>query len=151
MFFLDKKYYLIISKSESRFCFLRFQHFQRFSVSAFSAFLRFWLEVFGDFQMNCNTTSFYNGIDPSTTPIETIAERISNHNRISYDYCWDAIKVLDEDPTNAENVILIYSQRSAPKNTSGLSTGWNREHVWPKSYGVGYTGPDFSDLHHLPV
>ena len=99
--------------------------------------------------MNCNTTSFYDGIDPSTTPIETIAERISNHNRISYDDCWDAIKVLDEDPTNAENVILIYSQRSAPKNTSGLSTGWNREHVWPKSYGVGYTGPDFSDLHHL--
>ncbi len=21
--------------------------------------------------------------------------------------------------------------------------------MWPKSYGVGYSGPDFSDLHHL--
>jgi endonuclease I len=31
----------------------------------------------------------------------------------------------------------------------GDTKGWNREHLWPKSYGVGYTGPDFSDLHHL--
>ncbi|GMH77593.1 hypothetical protein TrRE_jg2057, partial [Triparma retinervis] len=31
----------------------------------------------------------------------------------------------------------------------GDSDGWNREHVWPKSYGVGYTGADTSDLHSL--
>ena len=98
---------------------------------------------------SCNITTYYAGINATSTPIETIAELISNHNVISYDGCWDAIKELDEDPINADNVILIYSRRSEPKNTSGVSTGWNREHVWPKSYGVGYSGPDFSDLHHL--
>jgi endonuclease I len=42
--------------------------------------------------------------------------------------------------------MLIYKQTPDLISNSGLSTGWNREHVWPKSYGVGYTGPDTSDL-----
>ena len=29
----------------------------------------------------------------------------------------------------------------------GETHSWNREHVWPKSRGVGYDGPDFTDLH----
>lgn len=31
----------------------------------------------------------------------------------------------------------------------GDTDGWNREHLWPKSYGVGYSGSDFTDVHHL--
>jgi len=31
----------------------------------------------------------------------------------------------------------------------GISGGWNREHSWPKSYGIDYSGPDYSDLHAL--
>ena len=31
----------------------------------------------------------------------------------------------------------------------GLSTTWNREHVWPRSYGLGNSGNDYSDLHNL--
>jgi len=98
---------------------------------------------------SCNTTQYYLGIDPESTPISTIADKISNHNVLSYSDCWDAIKNLDEDPQDSSNVILIYSQRSEPKSTSGVSTGWNREHVWAKSYGVGSSGPDYSDLYHL--
>jgi len=98
----------------------------------------------------CDVSTYYANIDPITTPIETIAELISNHNVISYTPgCWEAIKEIDEDPDNVNNVVLIYSRRSEPKSTSGLSTGWNREHVWPRSYGVGDNGPDYSDLHHL--
>ena len=63
--------------------------------------------------------------------------------------CWDALQILDADPSNASNVILIYAQASVPGNDYGTSSTWNREHVWPKSLGVGYTGADFSDLHSL--
>ena len=46
----------------------------------------------------------------------------------------DALKVLDEDPANTNNVILIYSGWSMPKTDYGVN-GWNREHLWPNSYG----------------
>ena len=61
----------------------------------------------------------------------------------------DALKVLDEDPANTNDVILIYARRSEPKSTFGLTTGWNREHLWANSYGIDSTGPAYSDLHHL--
>ena len=32
---------------------------------------------------------------------------------------------------------------------SGMTSAWNREHLFPKSYGVGYDGADTSDLHAL--
>lgn len=61
----------------------------------------------------------------------------------------DALKVLDEDPMNSNNVILIYAQRSEPKSTFSLATGWNREHLWPNSYGLDSIPPSFSDLRNL--
>ncbi|KAH8085613.1 endonuclease I [Aureococcus anophagefferens] len=62
---------------------------------------------------------------------------------------WDALYVLDADPSNADNVVGIYTRRSVAASLSGATDGWNREHLWPKSHGVGYSGADFSDLHHL--
>ncbi|MFM1770570.1 MAG: hypothetical protein RJA22_3099 [Verrucomicrobiota bacterium] len=61
----------------------------------------------------------------------------------------DALAVLDEDPANATNVWLVYAQRSEPKSSFGLSTGWNREHLWCNSYGLDDIHPAFSDLHNL--
>ena len=61
---------------------------------------------------------------------------------------WDAVEVLDESSSNASEVMLVYSRKTSPKGRHSTS-GWNREHVWPKSYGVGYTGADTSDLHSL--
>jgi endonuclease I len=61
----------------------------------------------------------------------------------------DAPKVLDEDPTNRNNVILIYAQRSEPKSTFGQATGWNREHLWPNSFGLDDVEPAYSDLRNL--
>ena len=75
---------------------------------------------------------------------------ISPHNVVSYDDCWDALRDLDRSPMDGSRVRLIYSDHThAGIAQQGISTGWNREHAWPKSYGVGYSGPDFSDLHHL--
>jgi endonuclease I len=68
----------------------------------------------------------------------------------------DALQSTDEDPGDPNNVILIYSRRSEPKsnfeenpNLPGGANPWNREHIWPQSFGVADSGPDFTDLHHL--
>ncbi|MFC7760422.1 endonuclease I family protein [Catellatospora bangladeshensis] len=71
--------------------------------------------------------------------------------KITYDQVWEALKVTDQDPNNAGNVILIYSGRSQSKSTNGGGVNdWNREHVWPQSHGSfgTATGPG-TDLHHL--
>jgi endonuclease I len=78
---------------------------------------------------------------------------IDNHNSISYGSVWDAQKDLYEDPSNADNIILFYSQDSIDKsnqdNGSSPGTYFNREHLWPRSYGIGTSGSDNTDLHHL--
>ncbi|MEM7262266.1 MAG: endonuclease, partial [Planctomycetota bacterium] len=67
------------------------------------------------------------------------------YNAVSFDVR-DAIEILDEDPTNPANVILIYSGFSVPKSTW---PDWNREHVWPVSLGPYDGSIAHSDLHHL--
>ena len=94
---------------------------------------------------DCDLETYYDGIDATSTPIETFKELISDHYVIWYSNTWDALKSIDEDDDDSNNVKLIYSRRSESKSSSS----WNREHVWPRSYGVGNTGPDYSDLHHL--
>src|SRR5688572_20503908 len=61
----------------------------------------------------------------------------------------DALRVLDEDPANTNNVLLLYARRSEPKSNFGGTTGWNREHLWPNSYGLDDRHPAYSDLHNL--
>ncbi|MET7422628.1 endonuclease [Dactylosporangium sp. NPDC005555] len=70
---------------------------------------------------------------------------------ISYDEVWNALKDTDQDPNNANNVVLLYSGRSQSKTTNGGGANdWNREHVWAKSHGDfgTATGPG-TDVHHL--
>jgi len=52
--------------------------------------------------------------------------------------------VVDQDPDNPNNILLLYSGDSVPASSSS----WNREHTWPRSYGAD-DGPAFSDAHHL--
>nr|TKW39084.1 hypothetical protein SEVIR_1G155800v2 [Setaria viridis] len=65
---------------------------------------------------------------------------------------WEALKILDaadaEHPEASSEVIEIYSQRAAPKILAGKPDGWNREHLWPRSYGLTY-GPSLTDLHNI--
>jgi endonuclease I len=76
---------------------------------------------------------------------------ISTNTKITYDQVWDALKATDQDPNNANNVILFYTGVSQAKSSNGGGVGdWNREHVWAKSHG-GFgtaTGPG-TDLQHL--
>jgi endonuclease I len=78
---------------------------------------------------------------------------IRGHTVISYSGSGfdtsDALRVLDEDPANTNNVLLLYARRSEPKSNFGGTTGWNREHLWPNSYGLDDRHPAYSDLHNL--
>lgn len=76
---------------------------------------------------------------------------ISDQTQISYDGVWDALEQTDQDPNNADNVILLYSGVSRAKSQhGGEQDDWNREHVWAKSHGDfgTATGPG-TDVHHL--
>ncbi len=70
---------------------------------------------------------------------------------LSYSQVWDALKTTDEDPNNSNNVILLYTGWSYPKNINGGDAAdWNREHTWAKSMGnFGTSNGPGTDIHHL--
>ncbi|MCY1144275.1 endonuclease [Actinoplanes sp. Pm04-4] len=83
------------------------------------------------------------------TALHTIISR--GVTTLSYDAVWNALKATDQDPANANNVILLYSGTSRAKSLNGGNSGnWNREHVWAKSHGdFGTAAGPGTDLHHL--
>jgi endonuclease I len=88
---------------------------------------------------------------------QALEDIIDGHTRISYDDLRQALPVVHEDPDNASNIILFYSQASILKsyrdgNGTQANDSWNREHMWPRSYlGQGNSSghPAFSDMYHL--
>lgn len=91
----------------------------------------------------------------SGTTLKTQLEGIiDGHTTLSYTPgIWSAHKDLYEDPNNSNHLILFYSQVSFAKSAqdpgSGSEQYWNREHLWPRSYGVGTSGSDNTDLFSL--
>lgn len=79
---------------------------------------------------------------------EAINQIIRGHKIIRYSSTDEAMKTIDADPINKNNVILIYSKRS-DSSSNCCSSGWNREHLWPNSYGIDSKGPAYSDIHAL--
>ncbi len=83
---------------------------------------------------------------------------INDHTRYPYTSSstdvWDILMDTDEDTTNPNNVILIYTGRSQAKSLNA-SIGndpdyWNREHVWAKSHGFpNESDTAYTDVHHL--
>eukprot|EP00270_Netrium_digitus_P008607 TRINITY_DN2585_c0_g1_i5.p1 TRINITY_DN2585_c0_g1~~TRINITY_DN2585_c0_g1_i5.p1 ORF type:complete len:583 (-),score=127.13 TRINITY_DN2585_c0_g1_i5:107-1855(-) len=78
---------------------------------------------------------------------------INNHNVYTYAQVWDALKILDAadevTPEQSSDIIEIYAQQRAPKELAAKPEGWNREHLWPRSFGLVQGQPEFSDLHNL--
>ncbi len=99
-----------------------------------------------------DNTYYASAIGKTGSGLRTALHNIIKvQTKISYAQVWDALKVTDQDPNNANNVILVYSGRSQSKSTNGGGVDdWNREHVWPQSHGNfgTSTGPG-TDLHHL--
>lgn len=129
---------------------------------------------FGTFHVNCiyntdPTTDTNPGDETDDTPdfggyYSTIKDlsgeslkkelnKILNTNTVRYTYteCWDALKYTDQSPESPENVRLIYTGWSIPKDHVNVVDGWNREHVWCQSrggFGTDEIGAG-TDLHHL--
>ncbi|MGP1500334.1 MAG: endonuclease [Bergeyella cardium] len=112
---------------------------------------------------------YYNNIDfskPKDIVKQQLATTITNGYRgRSYNDVWNILKRADEDPENAQNVLLIYghsnsanngsqTDRSRKKNFNGGGAGqWNREHVVAKALanpklttGDGEAGTDAHNL-----
>ncbi|MCH1926069.1 ExeM/NucH family extracellular endonuclease [Shewanella sp. C32] len=113
---------------------------------------------------NFNDASYYsaaltaasNGSDAATLKA-AINSAISHGQRVlSYSQVWTALTHTDEDPENANNVILLYSGRSMSKQLNGSGSqssnpdNWNREHVWAKSHGFSdQSNEAYTDINHL--
>ena len=64
----------------------------------------------------------------------------------SYDDCKEYASKTDCENENGK-VLLLYT--SVTSTQSAANSGWNREHVWPKSLGGYNTSGAGSDLHHI--
>ncbi|MEV5973176.1 endonuclease [Streptomyces sp. NPDC051921] len=99
-----------------------------------------------------DSTYYKNAVGKTGTSLKSSLHTIiSSQSKISYDAVWNALKVTDQDPNNAGNVLLLYSGVSRSKSLNGGDVGdWNREHVWAQSHGnFGTSAGPGTDLHHL--
>jgi endonuclease I len=66
----------------------------------------------------------------------------------SYDDARYGLQIVDSSPNDTSKVVLAYNGQVV---TGAWDQGdtWNREHRWPKSIGLGTSGADYSDMHHL--
>lgn len=82
-------------------------------------------------------------------PLKSALNTIISTGQIvrSYDSARQSLQLLDLDPANAANVILVYTGVSVPKPWDGGVT-WNREHLWPQSLFPA-TSSMVSDLFNL--
>lgn len=133
-------------------------------VKKYFLFIQLFVVAFGFSQQ-----SYYNSINFTNNGQvlkNQLAQLITNThvNELSYSPgVWNALKIVDLDPSNPNNVLLIYgwengtdsnitNDRSRNKELNGGNVGdWNREHIYAQSLGtpaLGSTGPG-SDAHML--
>ena len=72
-------------------------------------------------------------------------EIIDDHAAQPYSAARSGVCLLDQDPDDPDNVILIYSRMSVPASSW---PDFNREHLWPQSLGAS-RHPAKSDMHHI--
>lgn len=124
-------------------------------------------------QAGAPAAPYYNGFNFNQTGTalkNALATKITTtHTKVlNYQQAEDAIKIIDLDPADASNVLLLYgfSNSMCPSSTSddndhrrrnknsdggGATCEWNREHTYAKSLGtpdLGTSGPG-ADAHHL--
>lgn len=111
--------------------------------------------------------SYYSDVDLTLSGMALKDElstkiTVTHTNNLSYTEIWSALKIVDLDPNNSSNILLVYgyddtdgditTDLTRNKNSNGGNTGdWNREHTYPKSLGtpdLGTSGPG-ADAHML--
>jgi len=101
-------------------------------------------------------TAVQNGVSGADLRSAMSVVISAGHKNLTYSEVWTALTKTDEDPANANNVILLYKGTSIAKNANGSGEqssdpdNWNREHVWAKSHGFPSTSQEgYTDIHHL--
>lgn len=113
----------------------------------------------------CDRNEYYQGVLDTSDLTSWSRESLqvfleeTHRQRLPYtdsngggDDVWKALQDIDAAEPMADGsptVRLIYSQMVVPAEPKGTPETWNREHCWPKSRGVGESGEDFTDVHHL--
>lgn len=112
------------------------------------------------------TGSYYDGISSTSseglngtlrTSLTTLIHptRWYGYSSTGQDRLDTQLQYADEDPTNSDNMVFLYSRDSVEKCHSVSANGpWNREHVWPQSlsndcWGTSQAGTDL--LHIRPT
>ena len=104
----------------------------------------------------CDPAQYYNSLSALPTR-QDLHDKLRTTHRKSLPYTsssvpdtWDALLDLDgvvDATTGAEHVKLIYARgETIAAEPRGTSDTWNREHIYPKSAGVGTGGFDYTDL-----
>ena len=112
-------------------------------------------------QNGAPASPYYNGFGSNWTLTGTnlknaLATKIitTHTNPLTYSDIWNALKVVDLDPSNSANVLLVYgwengtdadvtNDRTRGKdNNSGTNGDWNREHIFVQSLGIPVLGQD---------
>ena len=100
-------------------------------------------------------TYYKTALDKKGTDLKDALHTIIRKNTsFTYSQAYNLLDIIDRDPNNSNNVILFYKQTSRAADEKCHSSSqdcWNREHMWPKSLGVGYDDSvaAYTDLHHL--
>ena len=108
---------------------------------------------------NCDLSAYYSSLltSPQQTSRDDMHQLIKVTHRHALPYThnsnpdvWDGLLATDTDSTG-QLVHLIYGDKdvAATPYDSGSCDSWNREHVWSRSRGVGDSGFDNTDLHHM--
>ena len=112
-------------------------------------------------QNGAPASPYYNGFNWTQTGTNlksALATKITttHTNLLSYSQVWSALKIVDLDPSNSGNVLLVYgwengtdtdvtNDRTRGKDSnSGNNGDWNREHIFAQSLGdpdLGQLGP----------
>ena len=79
---------------------------------------------------------------------ETLHRIIRGHRVLTYGELWGALRDLDAGDEGM--VVLIYARTQRDYGKNGGSQGdWNREHLWPRAYGISRSSAANTDLHHI--
>ncbi len=103
--------------------------------------------------------SYYDTVDVTdpTTLRTTLHNIIDDHVRFPYTSSsgtdvWDLLNAADENPSNSSQLLDVYKNQAYANSCSSGCT-WNREHLWPQSFGFpNEEGPGripYTDAHHL--
>jgi len=119
--------------------------------------LFFYLSVEGelsdDLYSGCDISTYYDTLSSHLNNRGMMHDLIKKTHTNSLPYTssknedvWSALIDLDGVLTQ---VHLIYTDSMTNAFPHGTSETWNREHIFPKSLGVGTSGPAFTDVHSL--